>query len=117
MTLHAAGYVHRDLRPAHVLWLPPENWWFVIDFGCTAPIGSERRAALSLSSLRYAAPEAVAAYRGDRTMLVDVSLDAWSLGVFAYELLTGAPWTGLHEDRDKVIFPYSAKADACRLEC
>lgn len=117
MALHAAGYVHRDLRPAHVLWLPLENRWFVIDFGCTAPIGSERRAALSLRSLRYAAPEAVAAFRGERAMLVDESLDAWSLGVLAYELLTGAPWTSLVEGRDKVASPHNARAAECRLGC
>ena len=97
--LHAAGYVHRDLKPANVMWLPRANRWTVIDFGCVAPIRSQRKAALSV---RYAAPEAVAAYRGGKAMLVDESLDAWSLGVLAYELLTGAPWTGMLESTDKV---------------
>ena len=112
--LHAAGYVHRDLKPANVMWLPRENRWTVIDFGCVAPVRSKRRAALSV---RYAAPEAVAAHRGGRAMLVEESLDAWSLGVLAYELLTGAPWTGLLEGNDKVTSPHNARAAECRLVC
>lgn len=97
--LHAAGYVHRDLKPANVMWLPRANRWTVIDFGCVAPVMSQRKAALSV---RYAAPEAVGAHRGGRCMVVDESLDAWSLGVLAYELLTGAAWTGMLESTDKV---------------
>ena len=34
--LHAVGYVHRDLKPGNVMWLPRENRWTVIDFGCAA---------------------------------------------------------------------------------
>jgi serine/threonine protein kinase len=33
---HAAGYVHRDLKPGNVMWLPRTNRWTVIDFGCAA---------------------------------------------------------------------------------
>lgn len=97
--LHAAGYVHRDLKPANVMWLPRENRWTTIDFGCVAPVRSQRMAALSV---RYAAPEAVHAYRQGRAMIVDESLDAWSLGVLAYELLTGASWTGMLENKEQV---------------
>ena len=33
---HAAGYVHRDLKPGNVIWLPRTNRWTVIDFCCAA---------------------------------------------------------------------------------
>ena len=33
---HAAGFVHRDLKPGNVMWLPRANRWTVIDFGCAA---------------------------------------------------------------------------------
>jgi serine/threonine protein kinase len=36
---HAAGYVHRDLKPGNVMWLPRTNRWTVIDFGCAAQQG------------------------------------------------------------------------------
>ena len=87
--MHEAGYVHRDLKPANVMWLPRENRWTVIDFGCVAGIGEV--APLSFT-LAYAPPEVVEAYQnGDPLIESTPALDAWSLGVMAFELLTGAP--------------------------
>ena len=85
--LHASGYVHRDLKPANVMWLPRANRWTVIDFGCVARTGESARIACTL---RYAAPEVLKAKRGCESHVeVKESLDAWSLGVMAYELTTG----------------------------
>ena len=87
--MHDAGYVHRDLKPANVMWLPRENRWTVIDFGCVAGIGEV--APLSFT-LAYAPPEVVKAYQDSEPMIESTpALDAWSLGVMAFELLTGAP--------------------------
>jgi serine/threonine protein kinase len=36
---HAARYVHRDLKPGNVMWLPRTNRWTVIEFGCAARRG------------------------------------------------------------------------------
>jgi serine/threonine protein kinase len=43
-------------------------------------------------TLRYAAPEVIKAKRsGEREMVLEESLDAWSLGVMAFEMCTRAP--------------------------
>ena len=87
--MHAAGYVHRDLKPANVMWLPRENRWTVIGFGCMARIGAVSPVSFTLA---YAAPEVVRAREAGAACLeVTAALDAWSLGVIAFELLTGAP--------------------------
>ena len=102
--MHEAGYVHRDLKPANVMWLPRENRWIVIDFGCVARIGD----AVPLSfTLAYASPEVVQAHEvGIARMEAWPALDAWSLGVMAFELLTGAPaFKFLTEGRAKVCIP------------
>ena len=68
--LHALGYVHRDLKPGNVMWLPRENRWTIIDFGCVARTGEAARLGFSLT---YAAPEVISAYRrGDRTLMAQV---------------------------------------------
>ena len=87
--MHDAGYVHRDLKPANVMWLPRQNRWTLIDFGCVARVGE---AAPLNFTLAYAAPEVAQACRGrHRSVVARPALDAWSLGVTAFELLTGAP--------------------------
>jgi serine/threonine protein kinase len=65
--LHALGYVHRDLKPGNVMWLPRENRWTVIDFGCVARTGESARLAFSV---KYAAPEVIAAYRSGATTMI-----------------------------------------------
>lgn len=55
--MHAAGIVHRNLKPSNVMWLPQQNRWAVVDFGCAAAIGSVSPARYTLA---YAAPEFVA---------------------------------------------------------
>ena len=87
--MHDAGYVHRDLKPANVMWLPRENRWIVIDFGCAARI--DEPAPLNFT-LAYAAPEvASAAMASQKVIRPTPALDAWSLGVMAFELMTRAP--------------------------
>eukprot|EP00892_Ulva_mutabilis_P000203 jgi/Ulvmu1/10183/UM006_0139.1 len=82
--LHAAGYVHRDLKLSNVMWLPRDNHWTLIDFDCAARIGET--APLSFS-LQYAPPEVVRAMQaGCSTIQAQASMDAWSLGIISWEL-------------------------------
>ena len=104
--MHALGYVHRDLKPANVMWLPRQNRWTVIDFGCVARAGEA--APLSFT-LAYAAPEVARAYCGQQqSILSDPALDAWSLGVMAFELLTGAPAFDLLGDGRGRVRPHAS---------
>jgi serine/threonine protein kinase len=99
--LHSAGYVHRDLKPGNIMWLPSQNRWTLIDFGCAARIGEEAPVGFTLG---YAAPEAVKAHfrESHLTIKATTALDTWSVGVLSIELFTGRPALMLLEGREKV---------------
>lgn len=87
--LHDAGYVHRDLKPSNIMWQPRTATWVLIDFGLSSKIG--RRAPVGFTP-SYAPPEVLSAQmKGRKAMSASPALDAWSLGVIAFELLTGRP--------------------------
>jgi serine/threonine-protein kinase len=92
---HAVGVVHRDLKPENI-WLvsTPDGKRSprVLDFGIAKIVGpnaTESTAALTttggmLGTPRYMAPEQVF---GEKD--IDHRVDVWSLGVMAYECLSG----------------------------
>jgi serine/threonine protein kinase len=82
--LHSVHWVHRDLKPSNTIWLPSQNKWSLIDFGCACQTGQP--AELSFS-VYYAPPEVIQAYaRRDATIIADPSADVWALGVRCFVL-------------------------------
>ena len=77
--IHAAGVVHRDLKPDNIV-LRDGASPVVVDFGI-AVIDKVPDLARGAGTLSYMAPEQV---RGRRT---DLRADLYSLGVIAHELL------------------------------
>ncbi|KAK9823492.1 hypothetical protein WJX72_003130 [[Myrmecia] bisecta] len=99
--IHARQVVHRQLCPANFMWFAKQANWKLIDFGLWARMGE---AAPLRYNLRYAAPELlVSDLAGETLVHADPAADMWSLGLVAYEVLTGCAVFGDHYNDEAVI--------------
>jgi eukaryotic-like serine/threonine-protein kinase len=85
--LHRRGYAHRDIKPANVL-VTREGVAKLIDFGIAAELGRptperRRQGRMSFGTPGYMAPEQ------GITEVPAAQSDLFSVGVTAYEMLTG----------------------------
>jgi hypothetical protein len=83
--IHAAGFVHRDVKPANLL-LGPNDHVYVSDFGLakhTLSVGGATKPGHWVGTLDYVSPEQI---RGDA---VDARVDVYALGGVLYYMLTG----------------------------
>jgi eukaryotic-like serine/threonine-protein kinase len=87
---HAAGIVHRDIKPDNIFLLDLDGELFVkvLDFGIAKQLGGDGRAITGTGAMLgtpyYMSPEQAAI-----SSSVDHRCDLWALGVVAYQALTG----------------------------
>src|ERR1044072_9367478 len=96
--IHAAGLIHRDVKPANVLLSGSEGaeHAYITDFGVARNVATESgltQTGRFVGTLDYVAPEQIS---GDP---VDARADVYALGCLLYKLLTG-----------EVPFPREAEA-------
>jgi serine/threonine protein kinase len=89
--VHARGVVHRDVKPENVFLVPDVSGDVakLLDFGVAkqllpSPKEVSTLAGLFLGTVDYASPEQL------RGATIDWRSDLWSLGVLAFECLTGS---------------------------
>ncbi len=84
---HAAGLVHRDVKPENVL-LADDGRIKVADFGLARAVeaaNATQSVSMLIGTVAYLAPEQVA------TGAADARSDVYAAGIVLYELLTGRP--------------------------
>lgn len=109
--IHEQGIIHRDIKP-HNLMINPETLYVKLtDFGVARIPNSEITQTFSLvGTPSYLAPEVFA------SLQVDARCDLFSLGVVAYELLTGhRPFVGDDLISLSRSIPYDLPPNPARL--
>jgi tRNA A-37 threonylcarbamoyl transferase component Bud32 len=116
---HRAGLVHRDVKPDNILLDGPERDVLLADFGVAAALAPEGERITTEGTIvgtpRYMSPEQAAGEPG-----IDGRSDVYSLGVVAYEALSGAPpFTAanasamLAKHLTAIVPPLRARAPSC----
>jgi len=83
---HAAGLVHRDVKPANVM--VTASGAKIFDFGIAATVGTEDPSHPVVGTISYLAPERLSGRP------VAAAADIYALGLTIYRVLTGErPWT------------------------
>ncbi|WP_370288613.1 serine/threonine-protein kinase [Nocardioides sp.] len=90
---HAAGVVHRDVKPSNVLLREDGRVAYLCDFGIATSPGSEiTRTGALVGSTAYMAPER---HDGETAASAGVSSDVYAAGCLLWQLLTGSqPYVG-----------------------
>lgn len=83
---HAAGIVHRDVKPANLM-IRPDGTVKITDFGIARRLAAaaQTQTGMVMGTAHYISPEQASGKE------VTPSADLYSLGAVAYECLTGAP--------------------------
>jgi serine/threonine protein kinase len=83
---HRHGVVHRDIKSANIM-LDEEGWAVVTDFGIAKVVQAE---GLTMTGVTVGTPTYMSPEQCAREEITGAS-DQYSLGVVAYEMLTGSP--------------------------
>lgn len=83
---HREGVIHRDIKPANIM-VDQKGQSIVMDFGIARAADSQHftQTGATIGTPAYMSPEQCHGYE------TSASSDQYSLGILAYELLTGAP--------------------------
>ncbi|MBA2654185.1 MAG: AAA family ATPase [Gammaproteobacteria bacterium] len=87
--VHKKGIVHKDINPFNIVWNPQSNKLQIIDFGIASNLSHEnvdhKNINMLEGTLSYLSPEQT----GRMNRLIDHRSDFYSLGITAYQMLTG----------------------------
>lgn len=115
--LHAAGWLHGDLKPANVLMMA-DGSVRLADFGLSAELEGTHAYLPVAGTSDYVPPEWWSERVSERGMAMRTTRDVWAFGVLAHQLLTGGLYPfqgGTARDRAGAAQQYAEGAADLRL--
>jgi CheY-like chemotaxis protein/predicted Ser/Thr protein kinase len=89
--IHAAGIVHRDVKPENILIEHETGRPILIDFGLSVRLVGSLRPSLGVGTPHYMAPEQVDLGPDQASPPISPRTDVYALACTTFELLTGEP--------------------------
>ena len=89
---HSQGFVHGGLDPTHVMWFADDLSWKLVNLSGAMPTGES---TVQPNACRYTCPETTQSLeKGHGGICAKPSMDMWSFGLLAFEVLTSKPPSG-----------------------
>ena len=85
---HAAGIVHRDIKPDNIMLEGAERRAIVTDFGIAKALGSDE-SSLTGTGMLIGTPQYMSPEQASGEKQIDARSDIYSLGCVAYQVLSG----------------------------
>lgn len=115
---HAAGVVHRDIKPGNVFVSPTArdpNFIKLLDFGIAKILGSHDGPSNTRTGMAIGTPSYMACEQYSRANEATHLADVFSLAVMAFEMVTGRlPWG--YQDPAVLYFMQRSEIPACPSE-
>lgn len=105
---HSKNVIHRDLKPENIL-LGLDGEVRLADFGCSIIYDEDQLITTMEGTITYMAPEIFPSSQVNHRVGYDTRSDIWSLGVLAFELMTGI--SPFDEETDRAVMERITRGD------
>ena len=113
--LHEVGFLHLDIKPQNILWLPQTRELLLVDFGMAEPVNRSLRSDMydTYVTEPYRPPELWSVDVSNLNLFLTKAVDYWSYGCVVFEACCGKPLFPTRHCQ-RALEAYSRKYTLCQ---